>query len=234
MSLRELQTELAYYAKRILEGGLVTGAGGNISARHENRMLISPSGFSLEEVAPEQYAEVDIESGEIAPGALRPSSEVLMHLACYRKRPGIRSVIHTHAPYTIALTSSGHDLKPMFADSIIYLGRQVPHLDYITVTTPELAAAVERAIPDCDCIILRNHGVITVGENVKQAFWRACTVEESARIQLLATLVGTPRFLDENEANRLESLASEKYRRQLLAHMKGIQVISGDGNKDGK
>jgi L-fuculose-phosphate aldolase len=234
MTIDDLRSELAMFAHQILAEKLATGAGGNISARLETRMLISPSGFSLEDVTPEQYVDVDIESGEIAPGALRPSSEVLMHLACYRKRPDIRSVIHTHAPFTIALTSSGHDLKPMFADSIIYLGRRVPHLDYITVTTPELALAVEKAIPDCDCMVLRNHGAITVGENLKQAFWRACSMEESARIQFLATLIGTPRFLDENEANRLESLASEKYRRQLLAHMKGIQVISGDGNKDGK
>jgi L-fuculose-phosphate aldolase len=232
MTLRDLRQELAETARRIQVEKLVTGAGGNLSARHENSMLISPSGFSLEDVAPEQYVEVSVASGEIAPGALRPSSEVLMHLACYRKREDIRAVIHTHAPYTIALTSSGHDLKPMFADSIIYLGRNVPHLDYITVTTPELAAAVEQVIPECDCMVLRNHGAITVGENLKQAFWRACSVEEAARIQLLATLVGTPRFLDEQEADRLESLASEQYRRQLLARMKALHAVTGDDHKD--
>jgi len=108
----------------------------------------------------------------------------------------------------------------MFADSVIYLGCQVPHLDYITVTTPELAAAVEARVSDTNCLVLRNHGAITLGENLKQAFWRACTVEESARIQFLATLVGHPRFLDEEEAKRLESLGSEKYRRELMARMK--------------
>jgi len=197
-------------------------------------MLISPSGFCLQEVAPEQYVEVGIETGEIAKGALRPSSEVLMHLACYRQRPDIGAVIHTHPPYTIALTSSGHDLRAMFADSVIYLGKCVSHLDYITVTTPELASAVEKVIPHCDCTILRNHGAITVGENLKQAFWRACSVEESAQLQLLATLAGKPRFLDKNEADRLESLGSEQYRRQLLARMKEFQPPRREGSKDGK
>lgn len=234
MMVSDLREELAKYARRILEEKLVTGAGGNISARRENLMLISPSGFSLEDVAPSQYVEVNILTGEVAPDALRPSSEVLMHLACYRQRPDIRAVIHTHAPFTMALTSSGHDLKPMFADSIIYLGRHVPHIDYITVTTPELAAAVENLIPGCACVILRNHGAITVGENLKQAFWRACTVEESARIQFLATLIGTPKFLDGAEADRLESLASEQYRRQLLAHMKEFQVLVGGDGKERK
>ncbi len=221
MSSLELRQEISYYGHRILSARLVTGAGGNISARDGDCMLISPSGFSLEDVKPEQYVEVQIASGEIAPAALRPSSEVLMHLACYRKRPDIRAVVHTHPQYTIALVSSGHDLKPIFADAIVYLGRQVPHIDYITVTTPELAAAVEARIDNSNCLILRNHGAITVGENLKQAFWRACTVEECARIQLLATMVGRPCFLDPQEAACLESLASEKYRQQLITMMKG-------------
>lgn len=227
-----LRVELAKFAQRVLEEKLATGAGGNISARLENMMLISPSGFSLEDVAPNQYVEVNILTGEVAPDALRPSSEVLMHLACYRQRPDIRAVIHTHAPYTIALTSSGHNLKPMFADSIIYLGRHVPHIDYITVTTPELAAEVENLITGCACVILRNHGAITVGENLTQAFWRACTVEESARIQSLATLIGPPRFLDAAEADRLESLAGEQYRRQPVARMKEFQVLVGGDGKE--
>src|SRR6266571_7483487 len=170
MGTSQLRFELSQYARRILQERLATGAGGNISARDGDVMLISPSGFSLEDVKPEQYVEVSIGSGEIATAALRPSSEVLMHLACYRQRADICAVIHTHPQFTIALTSAGHDLRPMFADFIIYLGAKVPHLDYITVTTPELAAAVESQICSANCLILRNHGAITVGENLKQAF----------------------------------------------------------------
>ncbi|SRR5581483_1476762 len=220
MSAEQLRSELASYGRRILHERLATGAGGNISARDENTMLISPSGMSLEEVAPDQFVAVDIATGEFAQNGSRPSSEVLMHLACYRRRPEVRAVVHTHPQFTIALTSSGHDLRPMFADVIIYLGKRIPHLDYITVTTPELAAAVESQIAEHNCVIMRNHGVLTVGENLKQAFWRACTAEEAARIQLLATLAGKPDFLDDQEAERLESLRSEKYRRDLLSRMR--------------
>jgi L-fuculose-phosphate aldolase len=219
-AIKQSRAELAEYSGRVLRQGLTTGAGGNISARYEDTMLISPSGFSLEDVEPEQYVAVDILTGEIAPNSLRPSSELLMHLACYRKRPEIRALIHTHPQYTIALTSSGHDLKPMFADFVTFLGYDIPHIDYITVTTPELAQAVEAVIDSTDCVILRNHGAITVGENLKQAFWRSCTVEEGARIQLLAVMAGRPRFLDRDEAERLNSLGSEQYRQQLLAAAK--------------
>lgn len=220
MNLDDLREELASYGKRILGERLASGAGGNISARHADFMLISPSGLSLEEVEPPQFVQVDIRRGEVLNGGLMPSSEVLMHLSCYRRRPDLRAVVHVHPQFVIALTSSGHDLKPMFADAIIYLGRRIPHIDYITVTTPQLAQAVEIAVVAANCIVLRNHGVVAVGESLKEAFWRCCTAEEAARIQLLATLVGKPRFLDEEEADRLESLASEQYRRKLLAEMK--------------
>jgi L-fuculose-phosphate aldolase len=221
LQLVSLRQELAAYGKRILEERLATGAGGNISAREGDVMLISPSGLSLADVTQQQFVAVSISSGQIlGANGLRPSSEVLMHLACYRRRSSIRAVVHTHPPYTIALTSSGHDLRPMFADCIIYLGTNVPHLDYVTVTTPELAKAVEANLAGAECIILRNHGAITLGENLKQAFWRACTVEENARIQLFATIAGRPVFLDAVEAQRLESLGSEKYRRELLARMR--------------
>jgi L-fuculose-phosphate aldolase len=216
-----LRQEIAVYGRRVLAERLATGAGGNISARVGDVMLISPSGISLEDATPEEYVAVSVSSGSLlGNNGLRPSSEVLMHLACYRKNPDTKAVVHTHPQYTIALTSSGHDLKPMFADSIIYLGQNPPHIDYITVTTPELAAAVEARIDGAFCLLLRNHGAITVGANLKQAFWRACTIEESARIQFLATLIGKPRFLEADEATKLEALASEQYRRDLIQRMR--------------
>jgi L-fuculose-phosphate aldolase len=219
--LDQARREVASYGRQMLSSGLATGAGGNISARYEDTMLISPSGLSLADLEPEQYVAIDISTGALSdPNCLRPSSEVLMHLACYRKRPDVHAVIHTHPQYTIALVSSGHDLRPMFADAVIYLGQNIPHIDYITVTTPELAAAVEQRLDGANCIILRNHGAITLGENLKQAFWRACTVEEAARIQLFATLAGTPRFLTQREATELEALGSEQYRRELIARMR--------------
>jgi L-fuculose-phosphate aldolase len=223
MSVEQLRKEIAEYAGRILKESLATGAGGNISARWDDTMLISPSGLSLGDVSPKEFIEVQVSTGQVrAENGLRPSSEVLMHLACYRKRPEIRAVVHTHPQYTIALTSSGHNLAPMFADAVIYLGRDVPHVDYITVTTPELAIEVGNRIANSNCVVLRNHGAVTVGENLKQAFWRACTVEEAARIQVFSLMIGQPRFLDAAEADRLESLASEQYRRGLIARMRDV------------
>jgi L-fuculose-phosphate aldolase len=145
-----------------------------------------------------------------------------MHLAVYRRRPEVNAVIHTHPPITVALTSAGHDLKPLFADYYVYLGRNVPHLPYITVTTVELAREVERVAADADCygIVLRNHGAITVGATVKEAYFRTLAIEEQAVVQHAALQVGRPTFLSDEECSRLDRLGSEAYRRELLARMK--------------
>ena len=214
--------ELVATAAALIEDGLVRGAGGNVSAREGDLMWISPSGFSLADASSVDYPAISIETGEMARGDNRPSSEVLMHLALYRCRPEIVAVLHTHAPMTIALTSAGHDLRPMFADYYVYLGSNVPHLPYVTVTTPELASAVEQvgAAEDCYGIVLRNHGTITVGSSIKEAYFRTLAMEEQAMIQHAALQVGKPDFLSEEECIRLDRLGSESYRRELLARMK--------------
>lgn len=212
--------ELIDTAGALVASGLVRGAGGNVSAREGDIMWISPSGFSLDDAT--DYPGISIEKGEQVRGNYRPSSEVLMHLAVYRRRPEVEAVIHTHPPITIALTAAGHNLRPMFADYYVYLGGNVPHLPYVTVTTPELAREVEEVVEAVDCygIILRNHGAITVGTSIKEAYFRTLAIEEQATIQHAALQVGEPAFLTAEECARLDQLGSEDYRRKLLALMK--------------
>ncbi len=215
--------EIVRTARALVANGLVRGAGGNVSAREGDCMWISPSGYSFLDAGPEDYPGVSIGSGQIVHGDKRPSSEVLMHLAVYRRRPEVAAVIHTHPPITLALTAAGHDLRPMYADYYVYLGARVPHLPYITVTTPELAAAVEEAVGDTRCvgIVLRSHGAITVGTSIKEAYFRTLAIEEQAVIQHAALQVGQPRYLTPEELSRLDILGSEAYRRELLARTRG-------------
>jgi L-fuculose-phosphate aldolase len=221
--MNEILEDLVLTSKALVEDGLVRGAGGNVSAREGDIMWISPSGFSLKDATPKDYPGVSIARGEIVHGRHRPSSEVLMHLAIYRRRADVEAVIHTHPPIAIALTAAGHDLQPMFADYYVYLGGNVPHIPYVTVTTPELAREVENVVAAVDCygIVLRNHGAITVGTSIKEAYFRTLAIEEQATIQHAALQVGKPSFLSPEECARLDRLSSEAYRRELLARMKG-------------
>lgn len=220
--MNELLAELIAAGHELVSSGLVTGAGGNVSVRDGDSMWISPSGFSLADARAEHYPCVSVESGDIAEGAYRPSSEVLMHLFIYRVRPDVRCIIHAHPKMTIALCSAGHDLQAMFADYYVYLGRNVPHISYVTVTTPELANIVggHFEAADCNGMVLRNHGTITVGSSVKEACFRSQAMEEQAFIQWHALQVGEPTFLSSEESAKLDILGSEDYRRQLLADMR--------------
>jgi L-fuculose-phosphate aldolase len=218
-SERDLRIELSKYAVKIVNKGLVVGPGGNISARLDNTMYISPSGFAFEDIEPEQWVPVAINSGEILDNTFRPSSEVLMHLYCYRLNPDITGIVHTHPANVIALTLVGTELPVMFPDQAALVGK-VGFVPYVLPTTDLLADAVADKINDYNSLLLGNHGLVTVGKNLREAYYRTEVCEESAKIYLLAKAVGEPKVMTEEEFAEVASLESEAYRIELLQKMK--------------
>ena len=213
-----IRQELCRYAQKTVANKLVVGPGGNISARHDGRMYLSPSGFALDEIKPEQWVEVDIETGEITDIGLRPSSEVLMHLYAYRANPKINAIVHTHPPYCIAFTLVERDLPIMFPDQAALVGKTV-YVDYVLPTTDKLADAVVAKI-EHSSILLGNHGLVTTGRNLREAYYRTEVVEESAKIYLISSAIREPKALTKEEFEEIASLESEAYRIQLLQKMK--------------
>ncbi|MBX4147788.1 aldolase [Paenibacillus sp. LC231] len=215
----ETRNELCKYAKKIVDSGLVVGPGGNISARAGDKMYLSPSGFALEEIEPEQWIEVDIPTGDITDIGLRPSSEVLMHLYGYRSNPDIGAMVHTHPSHCIAFTLVERELPVMFPDQAALVGRTA-YIPYIIPTTDLLADAVAEKVTTASSILLGNHGLVTTGRNLREAYYRTQVVEESAKIYLSAKAAGTPVPLTDQEVDDIAALESEDYRIQLLQKMK--------------
>lgn len=208
--LRDLQT----YAKKLVQSGLVVGAGGNLSMRDGDYMYISPSGFDLQETKEEHWVKVNIETGEIF-SDLKPSSEVLMHLECFRQNSGTKAVLHAHPTYSVAVSSTGQDIPSMFPDFPAMV-KNIAYLDYVIPTTHVLADAVAEVIKHNQAIVMRNHGVLTVGTTMKEAYFYMQLVEEAAKVFAIASSVGTPRILTEEECDDLKNLSSETYRSDLL------------------
>ena len=206
--------QLQRYAKELVTSGLVVGAGGNLSARDGEYMYISPSGFDLKEIENEQWVKVHIESGKVE-GDLRPSSEVLMHLACFRQRPDVQAVLHAHPTFSVAVSSAGQDIPALFPDFPAMI-KKVGYIDYIIPTTNLLADKVAEQIDDTDVLVFRNHGVLTVGRTMKEAFFFMQLTEESARVFTFSSIVGKPRILTEQECEDLRNLSAERYRSKLL------------------
>ncbi|MFS0781328.1 class II aldolase/adducin family protein [Bacillus sp. 1P06AnD] len=206
--------ELKKYANKVVDTGLVVGAGGNLSMREGDTMYISPSGYDLKEIEDHEWVKVSIETGKVL-DELKPSSEILMHLECYRTRPGIEAVLHAHPSYSVGVTSTGKDIPMLFPDMAAMV-RKVAYLDYIIPTTDILSDAVAEVIADCDVVVMRNHGVLTIGRTMKEAYFFMQLIEESAKVFTIASTVGTPRNLTDQECRDLRNLSSEKYRSKLL------------------
>jgi L-fuculose-phosphate aldolase len=210
--------QLQQYARKVVDTGLVVGAGGNLSMREGNIMYLSPSGFDLKEIEEHQWVKVNIETGEVLDD-LKPSSEILMHLECFRKRPDITAVLHTHPSYSVGVSSAGKEIPPMFPDFPAMI-KNVRYLDYIIPTNEILANAVGEVIQDTEVIVMRNHGVLTVGKTMKEAYFFMQLVEEAAKVFTISSTVGTPNLLTDKQVEDLRNLSSEKYRSKLLKDSK--------------
>ncbi|GAB2567204.1 class II aldolase/adducin family protein [Gracilibacillus alcaliphilus] len=210
--------QLELYAKKLVTSGLVVGAGGNLSMRDGDYMYISPSGFDLQEIEGPQWVKVHIGSGAVE-SELKPSSEILMHLECFRRRPDIDSVLHAHPSYSVGVSSAGQEIPSMFPDFPAMI-KNVKYLEYMIPTTHVLADAVADVIEETDVVVMRNHGVLTVGTSMKEAYFFMQLVEEAAKVFTISSTVGTPRLLSDEECADLRNLSSEKYRAKLLKDTK--------------
>ena len=148
-------------------------------------------------------------------GKHKPTSEYNMHLAIYRARPDISVIFHTHSAWASGVISSGVTFKPMFAEFINDLGR-TGTVPYITPTTRRLAEAMARKAKSCDTIFMVNHGVLAMGVNMKQAYYRCVVVEDAAKSLVAATIVGRPRFLTPAQGQELMALAGPQHRLKMM------------------
>lgn len=206
--------ELQKYAGNLVDSGLVVGAGGNLSARDGEFMYISPSGFDLKEITDKEWVKVEIGTGNVL-SDLKPSSELEMHLECFRSNSEINAVLHAHPTYSVAVSSTGQEIPPMFPDFPAML-KKVSYIDYVIPTTDVLAKAIAEVIVDSQSVVMRNHGVLTAGISIKEAYFYMQLTEEAAKVYAISSSVGTPRVLTEEECNDLRNLSAETYRSKLL------------------
>lgn len=211
-----IREELFNIGEKIMEKNLVVGPGGNISARFQNIMYIKPSGHAFDELTPGDYIGVDITTGEVVEGEKRPSCEVLMHLGCYRTRSDIKAVIHTHPPLATGVINGGGKIEPASPDFVALVGR-VPIVEFILPSGERLAQRVAEVIRDHQAVLLINHGCVTVGSTLREAFYRVLLIEEAARSLLASLMVNRQiRIFTEEEIAGIENLEAETYRKKCL------------------
>ena len=213
--MKVIRQELAEYGRMIAEAGLTAGAGGNISARDGRILWVKPSGLAMSELKGTDMCGVELSSGRLVEGRLKPSSELPMHLAVYRARPDIQAIFHTHSPWASGVISAGVEVKPMFAEVINDLGGTAT-VPYLRTGSSDLADAVAEAAKNNETIFMANHGVVTLGKTMKQAFFRACVAEDAAKSFVAASIVGKPGFLTEDQIRELKTLEAGRHRVRMM------------------
>jgi len=193
---RELVVE---FGKKLITAGLTKGTGGNISVfnREEGLMAISPSGIDYFETLPEDVV-VMTPAGKIVDGARKPSSEHELHSIFYAQREDIDAVVHTHSTYATALATLGQGL-PASNYMVALAGPDVRCAPYASFGTKELADAAFEAMKDRYCVLLSNHGLVAGAKNINSAFKIAMLIEECCETYMIASSVGKPSILSEEE-----------------------------------
>ncbi len=183
--------------RRMVSDGLVLGTSGNISLRHEDGFVITPSTVPYDEITIEDLVWLDADGVQVG-GRGRPSAETPMHLAVYAVTDA-RAVVHTHAPSAVAVSTVLDELPAIHYDIGQLGGHSVPIVGYERFGSGELADRTAAAIEDRSAAILRNHGTITCGTDLRQAYHRAQLVEWLASVYLQARSIGEPALLGEDE-----------------------------------
>jgi L-fuculose-phosphate aldolase len=209
-----LRNRLAKVGKQLYDQGLVVGVEGNISARISgtDRILIKPSGVSMESLKEEDFIVVDM-GGNKVEGERSPSIETPLHTAIYRVRGDVHGVVHTHAPFATAFGIAGIEIIPLQVEMFLYIPNGVPIVPFELPGSMELADAVQKRIMDFNAVILENHGIITVGSTIEEACFLNRMVEECAKVQLITTLLAGK-----------EAVSWEAIKKKLLAKKESIDL----------
>jgi L-ribulose-5-phosphate 4-epimerase len=214
MMLRELRAEVLDTTRRMVAEGLTLGTGGNVSARdrESGHAVITPSAVGYETMREDDLVVVDLD-GRVIEGRWKPSNETPMHTIFYRERPEVGAVVHTHAPYASVFAVTGEPIPLVIMEAALCLGRPVAVAPYCRPATEELGRIALETMGGGVAVVLAQHGLITVGGDLGQAFASSAAAEFSARLTLMARSAGrTPRELDQEEVEVLRRSYLENYR----------------------
>jgi len=212
-----LKEKIVEISRRLYQRGLVAGAGGNVSARipDSQYILVTPSGLCKGYLRPADIVKVDL-NGNLIEGRLRPTSETPMHTEIYKVREDVNAVVHAHPPFSTGFACARIPLKaPIFPEIIAMVG-EVATVEYATPTTSELAMKVAEAAKKHEAMLLENHGTITIGASLEQAYQRTEVLEDYAKVLLISTLLGGPKPLSSEEVKRIKGLKAEKHRIEYI------------------
>lgn len=197
MTKEELKEEIIYYFKKQYDLGMLNTFEGNITVYlpESNTVLVTPTQQDKEKITTDMILEVDMQGNLLTPPdkrGLKPSTELGMHLKIYELRPDIRAVIHNHSTYATAFALVGRPIANEMAEGFMFYGGDIPVCPYGRPGTPAVYASFEKYFvdKDKDVVLLANHGLVSGGHSLSEAFSKAEAVEKLARIVIASETLG--------------------------------------------
>jgi L-ribulose-5-phosphate 4-epimerase len=203
---QELRATVCRLHEELRRGGLVVWTSGNVSARVPDRplLVIKPSGVSYDDLTPESMVVCDLD-GAVVEGDFAPSSDTAAHAYVYRHRPDVGGVVHTHSPYATAFAARGEPVPCVLTAMADEFGGEIPVGPFARIGGDDIGKAIVSTLAGSrsPAVLLRNHGVFTIGRTVRDAVKAAVMCEDAARTVHLARALGEPVPIDQADIDAL-------------------------------
>ncbi len=211
MDYSDIRQQVYTHVIKAVDVGLIRLSAGNVSARTADGLVaITPSAIPYDQLTPEQISIITLQ-GEMVDGP-PPSSEIALHTALLRARPDIGAVFHTHSPYAMTFSVLGMDI-PVTLTEILVCGGAIPVAEWVSPGSPhagEVALATFEQHPGLKALLLRNHGGLTIGSDLTNAFKLAYNLEIGAQVYYQALKIGTPHVLTEAQIQEVREIYGMK------------------------
>ncbi len=203
--LQILKQELIEYGKLAGIKNFTPGYSGNMSARFEDKILITSSGSANGYLSEEELVLMDFE-GNLLEGDKKPSSEKMLHVEFYKQRPDVNYIIHVHSPYLSSFACCRIPLdEPVMAENVFYFG-QIPLADYGLPSSMDLVEKTARYFKDYDAVLMANHGFIVGDKTLKDAFLKLELAESYAQVVFNTKMLGGAKLFTDKEVDEINAL----------------------------
>jgi L-ribulose-5-phosphate 4-epimerase len=202
--LEALREELFLRNLELPKHGLAACTSGNVSGRDPETglVVIKPSGVRYEDLRPQDMVVVNLEEA-VVEGDLHPSSDTASHLYIYRARADVGGIVHTHSAYATAFAAVGVPIPVYLTAQADEFGGPIPCGELALIGGEEIGKVVVDSIGDSPAVLLKNHGVFTIGATAEAAVKTAVMVEDVARTSWLALQIGLPTLIPDEEVASL-------------------------------
>jgi L-ribulose-5-phosphate 4-epimerase len=210
--LENLKKEVYQAHLKLWENKLIMWTSGNVSGRDSKTdyVVIKPSGVSYDKLSPDHLVVVDL-NGNIIEGNLKPSVDMATHLYVYKHMPEVMSVIHTHSTYASAFAAIGKPIPVCLTAMADFFGGDIPVGELVLIGEEEIGKEIVSKIGNSKAIIMKNHGPFTIGKNVNEALKAAIFLEETAKVLIMAKILGESQPIPGSMVKILHKNYNEKY-----------------------